>query len=220
MSFLTNERHSPVIIAIGGPAGAGKTTIARILAPTFAHDSQAEWINTDAVRKQLADVPWSVRLAAEHYTNEARDAVYSEVFTRASCALLDGRSVIVDAGFGRAKDRRFVEDFARIHARHFLGLMFHASLDTRCSRAALRFTDPSLLSPSDADEQYIRTCERFEPLEPKEQTWRILDMDGTISTAVTAARDMIRGFLASNNSPSTTLMQSDPTVVLGIAARC
>ncbi len=172
-------RSCPAVLAFGGLAGVGKTTIARLLACRVGPQVPAEWLSTDAVRKELAGVPWSTRLPDSFNSREARDAIYQEIRIRAERVLSEGRSCIWDASFSRLQQRRMVEHLASRLGYAFVGLIFVAPIETRCIRAGNRSANPS-----DADEQYIRNREKFEGLTTEELQWKVIDTSGSIGSTL------------------------------------
>jgi predicted kinase len=183
--------NTPIIVAFGGGAAGGKTTIAKIVAGYLGPRTPATWLNTDAIRKELAGVPWSTRLDSSHYTEEARDRVYNEVLNRAAGALGDGRSVIFDAGFGRVTDRRSVEVLAENCHRPFCGLFFEAPLEVRVLRAKSRTG-----TPSDADDFYILNREQIQRPDVLERGWHILDSSGTAPETLSLALSKLHKFVS------------------------
>lgn len=89
--------HPPELIAIGGFSGSGKSVLARSLAPCVGALPGAVILNSDQERK--TGLPENVRLDAENYSADQREAVYRAAFDRAETILLAGHSVILDATF-------------------------------------------------------------------------------------------------------------------------
>src|SRR5690606_30575091 len=92
---------APRLVAIGGPSGTGKSTVARAVAARTG----AVVLRSDGVRKGLHGVPETERLAAESYTLAASDRVYGELLFRAALVLAAGLPVIVDAAHLRPGER-------------------------------------------------------------------------------------------------------------------
>ena len=102
-SYIDIQR--PALFITTGLIGTGKSTLAQALAERL--DIPA--ISSDIVRKSLAGIP-----ITEHRFEEVRRGIYSgdfskrtydELFKQAGERLSEGRSVIIDAAFGRAEDR-------------------------------------------------------------------------------------------------------------------
>ena len=103
------ERARPVLIAVGGPIAAGKSTVAQQLASALS----APVIDADRTRKQLAGVEVFERLGDEPfggaYSEQATEQVYQTVAERAAAVLQSRRTVIVDASFRAPALRSFVK---------------------------------------------------------------------------------------------------------------
>lgn len=141
----------PVLIAVGGLSGTGKTGLARALAPRLGAAPGAVHLRTDTERKAMAQVAASHSLDAGHYTETARHRVYARLALRAATLLDAGRAVLLDATFLDAGDRATAEAIAREAGVPFAGLWLDAPADTLLSRVAARHGDAS-----DADEAVLR----------------------------------------------------------------
>ncbi len=95
----------PAMIVVCGLSGSGKSTLARRLADRLGF----EWLRSDEVRKRLAGVAPTARLANDGGAGGYARGAYSPEFTRrtygallaaAAARLADGAGVIVDATFG------------------------------------------------------------------------------------------------------------------------
>ncbi len=113
---LASERRSllaPVVVAVGGLIGAGKTTVARRLASELA----APVIDADRTRKHLLGVgakeKVSVAPFSGPYRSEFTETVYSEVLRRAAAVLDSGRPVVIDASFRSRSARHAARRLAR-----------------------------------------------------------------------------------------------------------
>jgi hypothetical protein len=73
----------PVLAAVGGFSGTGKTTFARAVAPGLGASPGAVVLRTDEARKRLAGAGPVDRLARETYTAEFYARVYDELFATA-----------------------------------------------------------------------------------------------------------------------------------------
>lgn len=86
----------PLVLAVGGVAGTGKTTLARALAETFA----AELLRTDVIRQELfAGGHRATSDSGDKYGAAARRAVYEDMFRRGAALLADRISVVLDGTF-------------------------------------------------------------------------------------------------------------------------
>jgi len=104
---------APAIVAIGGLSGSGKSTMARLLAPAVGAVPGAVVLRSDEIRKRLCGMPPLTRLGSGAYTPELSNRVYEALIADAAAVVGSGHSVIVDAVFARADDRRAVERAAR-----------------------------------------------------------------------------------------------------------
>jgi len=96
----------PVLVAVGGLSGSGKTTYARSVAPALGGAPGAVILRSDEVRKRLWGRAPTQKLPQAAYTEEATAAVYAEVFAIASRCLAAGRAVVIDAVFLEAANAR------------------------------------------------------------------------------------------------------------------
>jgi len=92
----------PVVIACAGLAGTGKSTLASELAATTGF----ELLASDVIRRGHGERRPAVPDDPDRYSAAAREAVYATLCAAADVALGAGRSVIADATFIRAADRR------------------------------------------------------------------------------------------------------------------
>jgi hypothetical protein len=109
----TEPRRRVELVVMTGLVASGKTTVARALARAGA----GIVVRTDAVRKQLAGLPWSRRAPAAFgeglYTAAMTRHTYATCLRIADALLGAGWPVIIDGTFGRREER----DAARAVAR-------------------------------------------------------------------------------------------------------
>ena len=89
----------PVLAAVGGYSGSGKSTFARAAAAGLGSSPGAVVLRTDEVRKRLLDMPPTEPLAREHYEPVFQARTYEVMFADAAAMLRAGRAVILDASF-------------------------------------------------------------------------------------------------------------------------
>jgi aminoglycoside phosphotransferase family enzyme/predicted kinase len=98
-------RGTPALTVMTGLSASGKSTVAR----EIAHAGQAIVVRTDAVRKQLAGVPWHERhaggLAEGLYAPGMTQRTYAACLDHAADLLGAGWSVVLDGVFGRRAER-------------------------------------------------------------------------------------------------------------------
>ncbi len=134
---------APLLIAIGGLSGTGKSTLARALAPVIGRAPGAIHLRTDEIRKRQAGVSLDAHLAPAAYTAERTAHVYATMDDLAGAALHAGQAVIADAVFAREDERRAIEAVASKACARFIGLWLEAPAPTLETRLAHRTGDAS-----------------------------------------------------------------------------
>ncbi len=100
------EPAIPTLVAVGGFSGTGKSTLAAALASEIGCTPGAVVIRSDIERKNLWDVDENDPLPSKAYRPSARTEIYSLMLEKAEAILTQGHSVILDAAFLEACDRR------------------------------------------------------------------------------------------------------------------
>lgn len=152
---LLDHRH-PIVIAIGGVSGTGKSTTAAALAPLVGGAPGAVILRSDVIRKQLLGAGRFEPLGAAGYTSDVSARVYGELASRARQALTGG-AVIVDATFLREGDRRLMETIASEAGAAFFGFWLDAPDAVLGERLKNRQRDPS-----DADQTVLAAQRRVD----------------------------------------------------------
>lgn len=168
----------PVLIAIGGVSGTGKTVLARDVAPMIGACPGAVHLRTDTERKAAA--------TDASYTAQARSAIYQRMLDRARTLLLAGRNVVLDATFQDSGQRAAAETLAQSLALPFKGLWLSAPEATLVSRVASRRGDAS-----DADVDVVRAQIARQPGAPG---WTQIDASGTPEATRAAAGAALEGY--------------------------
>jgi predicted kinase len=174
----------PVLIAIGGLSGSGKSTLAVNLAPLAGAVPGAIVLRSDEIRKRLRGVPLLQRLGPDGYAKDVSDRVYATLRDRARQAIRAGHSAIVDAVFGRADERRLIEEVAAVASVPFIGVWLDAPESVLIARLGGRRDDPS-----DADAVVVRS-------QRAQDTglvhWHGIDASASPSTVLATACDLLR----------------------------
>ncbi|MEI2386320.1 AAA family ATPase [Breoghania sp. JC706] len=165
------EPAEPMLVAIGGYSGSGKSTVARALAPGLGSPPGAVVLRSDVERKLLFDVGPTDRLPPDAYGKDVTSEVYTRLREKAEVALAAGRPVIVDAVFAAGAERTDIAALARKLEVPFHGFWLEADVDTMAARVARRVNDAS-----DAD---VAVLHRQLGYELGEITWTRTDASGT-----------------------------------------
>lgn len=112
----------PMLIAVGGFSGSGKSTFSRVVAPHLGASPGAVILRTDEVRKRRLNTPPTETAGAETYAPAAYAQTYDELFGNARALLQAGRAVVLDASFIEPQTRSRVEVLA-----HEVGVPLHTA---------------------------------------------------------------------------------------------
>ncbi len=194
---LANEllaTREPVLVAVGGLSGTGKTTLAAAVAPGIGHAPGALHLRSDVERKRMLRVPVLEKLPPQAYTNQASHNVYRRLCSRAEQALRAGHSVVVDAVFLEPMHRRWIEKVALRCGCSFLGLWLEAEQEQLIERVTQRRFDAS-----DADGDVVR---RQFKMFVRNACWSPIDTRSSARAAISQARSVIQMHLerASNSN--------------------
>jgi predicted kinase len=175
----------PLLIAIGGLSGTGKSTLSTLLAPHVGRAPGALHVRSDVERKRLFGVPETQRLDRAHYRIGTAQRVYSIVEEKARRALIAGQAVLVDAVFAKEEERVTVEAIAREAGCDFVGLWLTAPTDTLIARVERRRGDAS-----DADRRVVREQLGYDL---GNMAWHRVDASGTPEHSLSEARRALAG---------------------------
>lgn len=162
---------APMLLAVGGLSGTGKSVLARALAPSVMPLPGAVVLRTDVLRKQLFKVNETDRLPESGYRPEITGQVYETLARRAVRALSQGHSVVADAVFAHEAERAAIRDAARKLNVRFAGLFLVTDLATRLSRVGHREKDASDATPEIAGLQEKYNIGAVD--------WAVIDASGT-----------------------------------------
>lgn len=175
----------PVLLAIGGFSGTGKSTLAAALAPGIGAAPGARWLRSDVLRKRRAGLGPEDRLPPDAYSADAAAAVYDALAGEAGTMLEAGRAVIADAVFSTPEERAAIERVARAAGAPFIGLWLEAPREIMLARVGARRGDASDAGPAIVELQLAS--------DPGDlSAWQHVDASGsredTLATGQTALR--------------------------------
>ena len=176
--------RQPVLIAVGGLSGTGKSLLARMLALDLMPYPGAVVLRSDVERKTLFGRHEQDKLPPEAYEPAVTRRVYASVIDNARRAVAAGHSAIVDAVFASQPERDAAEQSAKALGVPFHGLFLTADLATRRARVGSRHGDAS-----DADAAVVERQERYEL---GALDWARVDASGTPEQTLGRARRMLR----------------------------
>ena len=144
----------PMLLAVGGLSGTGKSLLARALAAEILPEPGAVVLRSDVERKVLFGVAEADRLPETAYARDITTQVYALLVDKARRVIAAGHSAIVDAVFADEGERAAIAQAAPADAFH--GLFMTADLTTRLARVGGRKGDAS-----DADAAVARRQEQY-----------------------------------------------------------
>jgi len=177
----------PVMLAIGGLQGTGKSTLARALAPDLGRAPGAVVLRSDELRKRLSGHAPEDRLPQEAYTESANQKVNATLIDLARTAVAGGHAVILDATFLDPEMRAAAETAAKAEGVPFLGVWLHAPLAELERRIEAR--------RNDASDATLAVLQRSAQQERRPTDWLMVDAVDLESAADTV-RDALRQLLA------------------------
>ncbi len=176
LRLIAPER--PILLAIGGKSGTGKSVLARDIAPLIGPPPGALVLRSDVIRKRIHNVSEHAALPAATYTPKASNGVYRVMLEHAARTLAQGVSVTLDAAFLHRAERDAADVVARNARAEFRGIFLTADHRIRLDRVASRRHDAS-----DATTDVVLLQEN---IETGANDWSVVDASGT--PAVTLER--------------------------------
>jgi hypothetical protein len=143
----------PLLIAIGGKSGTGKSVLARNIAAQVGTSPGAVVLRSDVVRKELFGADPLVKLPAAAYAPEVTRRVYHVLNDRARQVLAQGFSAVIDAAFLREDERDALSSEAKTIGAELRPVFLDAELDVRLSRIRSRKRDASDATSEVASQQ-------------------------------------------------------------------
>lgn len=177
------QPHPPLLVAIGGRSGTGKSTLAQALAADFKPAPGARVIRSDVLRKRLFNVAPETKLPPSAYDDATTARVYAALQDQAAASLAAGYTAIVDAAFLREEERERIGAAAMQSRVPFVGLWLEAPRDTLAARIGTRTGDAS-----DAD---LSVLQLQLGLDAGAVTWPRIDAGSDIARSAGAARALI-----------------------------
>jgi predicted kinase len=174
----------PCLVAVGGLSGSGKSTLAQTLAPSIGAVPGAVVLRSDETRKRLCGVRLLQRLGPEGYSSHISERVYTTLAEQAALVLRAGHSVVVDAVYVGAADRRVIEQAAEAASVPFIGLWLDAPESMLIDRTTQRRNDAS-----DADASVVR-MQRAQ--DTGDIRWYRLDASVPAASVLASAMDRVR----------------------------
>src|SRR5262249_43553085 len=104
---------SPVLIAVGGRSGTGKSALARRLGPSLPPVPGAVVVRSDVERKRMFGCDEHARLPANAYAPAVTARVYAAVAEKAHRVIAAGHSAIADAVFAQPQERALLAQAAQ-----------------------------------------------------------------------------------------------------------
>jgi predicted kinase len=185
----------PVLIAIGGLSGSGKSTIAEALAAHVGRAPGARIFESDRIRKAMFGVGATERLPVEAYQPEISDVVYNTLCDKAAAALTCRGSVIVDAVFDKPSSRNLIERVGKALGVPFVGIWLRADHSTLASRIEARRH-----SASDAT---LEVLDMQEARDAGTVHWKHIDAGQSVDAIVQLVLDEIETVCNFSLSPRT-----------------
>lgn len=143
--------RQPVLLAVGGFSGSGKSHLAAALAPLLGPIPGAVHLRSDELRKVMLGQDPEAPLGPAGYRAEVSARVYGEIHRRAEQALTSGQAVIADAVHNRADGRDALAALAARCDVPFRGIWLDADPALMAQRIGGRRGDAS-----DADAAVMR----------------------------------------------------------------
>lgn len=175
----------PRLVAIGGPSGTGKSSVARALAPGLGAAPGAVVLRSDVIRKRLFGRPPTERLPETAYRAEISAKVFGILARRARVLLEAGRTVICDAVYGEPAQREGIERVARETGVPFSGFWLEAPPEVLERRVAGRTNDAS-----DADVTVLRR--QLAHIDAAAVSWQRLDAARPVDAIAADIRGRLR----------------------------
>ncbi len=162
----------PALIALHGFSGTGKSFVGRRLGERL----NITPILSDTIRKELEGLDLTQhrldKFGEGIYKSSSTEKTYSTLFERAEAQLAEGRTVILDATFGKREYRDRARRMAQKHGCEFKVVECVADDDIVATRLEQRLRLPD--EPSDGRwEIYVAQKNSFDPISREERQYTV-----------------------------------------------
>lgn len=190
----TSSKKQPLLIAVGGMSGSGKSSLAHALGMVF---NNAVYIDSDVMRKKLNGVSPLTPLPDEAYTPDKLDQFITYIRAETAKSLKTHDVVIVTGIFLDEKTRGSQELMAQNNNARFAGVFLEAPLKTLHSRVAKRQG-----TVSDANNKILARQSELPSADPaKYPNWTHVNADQPFNDVVA---DALKG-IAKTSQPKAPL---------------
>lgn len=137
------NRNKPILCAIGGFIGTGKTTLAYALRKDVAALEDASVFEGDQTRRQLLGYGLSHVMSEADYAADVSQKVRDHIDKMTVQSLVKGKSVIDASGFWSNESQNNIEKLAQQYSTSFVGLWLSAPIETLEQRVKKRLQERS-----------------------------------------------------------------------------
>lgn len=190
------QPQDPVLVAIGGLSGTGKTTLAKQIAARIGRRPGAVHLRSDLERKALFGVDPLTRLPQSAYAPEVTAKVYARMRDKARLALTAGHAVILDSVHTTAQERDDARKVADDLGCRFHGLWLDLGTADRAARVSKRQRDAS-----DAD---VAVAQRQAAMDLGTIDWARQDASAKLTTLAAKALSIIQTDKAADQGQGAT----------------
>lgn len=173
------------LIALGGPTGAGKTTLAHNLAREAPALRGALVLDNDLVRRELRAHDLHTIMQDADYTPEVTAQVRARLDELTRAALRQGRDVIDSSGFWGPEARAHIEKLAAECGATFIGLWLDVPREVLIARinerlAARRDSPVLWAEKGHASDACVAVLDKYAALMPPTtpEGWHPIDASG------------------------------------------
>ena len=188
------QKKQPLLIAVGGMSGSGKSSLAHALGMVF---NNAVYIDSDVMRKKLNGVSPLTPLPETAYSPDKLDEFITYIRAETAKSLKTHDVVIVTGIFLDEKTRGAQELMAQINNARFAGVFLEAPLKTLHSRVAQRQG-----TVSDANNKVLTRQSEIPSADPaKYPSWTHVNADQPFNDVIS---DALKG-IAKTSAPKAPL---------------